>query len=61
MKKDDISLAQWALVDEIREGKWKTLDFPRIAREEFDINGIGDSVLNEGRRAKRASAGMTCC
>jgi sugar phosphate isomerase/epimerase len=40
MKKDDISLAQWALVDEIREGKWKTLDFPRIAREEFDINGI---------------------
>ena len=40
MIKDDISLAQWALVDEIREGKWKTLDFPRIAREEFDINGI---------------------
>jgi L-ribulose-5-phosphate 3-epimerase len=40
MVKDDISLAQWALVDEIREGKWKTLDFPRIAREEFDINGI---------------------
>ncbi len=40
MVKDDISLAQWALVDEIRNGKWKTLDFPRIAREEFDINGI---------------------
>lgn len=40
MVKDDISLAQWALVDEIREGKWKTLDFPKIAREEFDINGI---------------------
>lgn len=40
MKKDDISLAQWALVDEIREGKWKNLDFPRIAREVFDINGI---------------------
>jgi len=38
--KDDISLAQWALVDEIREGKWKTPDFPKIAREEFDINGI---------------------
>ena len=29
---DDISLAQWALVDEIRDGKWKNLDFPRIAR-----------------------------
>jgi sugar phosphate isomerase/epimerase len=40
MKKDDISLAQWALVEEIREGKWKNLDFPRIAREVFDINGI---------------------
>jgi L-ribulose-5-phosphate 3-epimerase len=38
--KDDISLAQWALVDEIREGKWKTLDFPKIARKDFDINGI---------------------
>ena len=40
MKKDDISLAQWALVHEIREGKWTNLDFPRIAREVFDINGI---------------------
>ncbi len=40
MKKDDISLAQWALVEEIREGKWTNLDFPRIAREVFDINGI---------------------
>ncbi|MBN1804778.1 MAG: TIM barrel protein [Sedimentisphaerales bacterium] len=38
--KDDISLAQWALVDEIREGKWKNSDFPRIAREDFGINGI---------------------
>lgn len=38
--KDDISLAQWALVDEVRAGKWKTLDFPRIAREDFDLNGI---------------------
>jgi len=37
---DDISIAQWALVEEIRENKWKTLDFPRIAREDFDINGI---------------------
>ena len=40
MVKDDISIAQWALVKEIREGRWKTLDFPRIAREVFDINGI---------------------
>jgi hypothetical protein len=38
--KDDISLAQWALVDEIRSGKWKTLDFPKIARNDFGLNGI---------------------
>ncbi|MHC4570511.1 MAG: sugar phosphate isomerase/epimerase family protein [Planctomycetota bacterium] len=38
--KDDISLQEWALVDEIREGKWTNLDFPRIAREDFDINGV---------------------
>jgi L-ribulose-5-phosphate 3-epimerase len=40
MVTDDISIAQWSLVDEIRKGKWKTLDFPKIAREYFDINGI---------------------
>ena len=40
MTKDDISLAQWALVNEIRDGKWKTLDFPKVARDDFDINGI---------------------
>ena len=40
MTHDDISLAQWALVQEIRDGKWKNLDFPRIAREDFGINGI---------------------
>lgn len=40
MTYDDISLAQWALVDEIREGKWKNIDFPRIAREDFGLNGI---------------------
>lgn len=40
MIKDDISLAQWALVDEIRNGKWKNLDFPKIAREDFNLNGI---------------------
>ncbi|MBN1337725.1 MAG: TIM barrel protein [Bacteroidales bacterium] len=38
--KNDISLAQWALVDEIREGKWKTLDFPKVARKDFGLNGI---------------------
>ena len=38
--KDDISLQQWALVDEIRAGKWTTLDFARISREDFGINGI---------------------
>jgi hydroxypyruvate isomerase len=38
--KDDISLAQWALVEEIQAGKWKNLDFPRIAREDFDLNGV---------------------
>ena len=37
---DDISLAQWALVQEIRDGQWKNLDFPRIAREDFGLNGI---------------------
>jgi hydroxypyruvate isomerase len=40
MTSDDISLAEWALVEEIRAGKWKNLDFPRIAREDFGINGI---------------------
>ncbi len=38
--KDDISLAEWALLEEIRAGKWKNLDFPRIAREDFGLNGI---------------------
>ena len=40
MIKDDISLAQWALIEEIRSDKWKTLDFPKIAREDFGLNGI---------------------
>ena len=40
MTKDDISLAQWALVDEVKSGQWKTLDFPRVAREDFGLNGI---------------------
>ncbi|MDE3213849.1 MAG: TIM barrel protein [Bacteroidota bacterium] len=40
MMKDDISIAEWALVEEIRAGLWKTLDFPRIGREVFNLNGI---------------------
>lgn len=40
MIKDDISLAQWALIEEIRAGKWTTLDFPKIAREDFGLTGI---------------------
>jgi L-ribulose-5-phosphate 3-epimerase len=35
-----ISLAQWALVEEIRAGKWSNLDFPCVAREDFDLDGI---------------------
>ena len=38
--KDDISLAEWALVDEIKAGKWKNLDFPQVARNDFGLNGI---------------------
>jgi len=38
--KDDISLAQWALVDEVKAGKWKTLDFAKIAKTDFGLNGI---------------------
>ena len=38
--RNDISIAQWALVEEIRAGKWTNLDFPRIAREDFGVNGI---------------------
>ncbi len=40
MTHDDISLAQWALVGEMKAGKWKNLDFPKIAREDFGLNGI---------------------
>jgi L-ribulose-5-phosphate 3-epimerase len=40
MIKDDISLAQWALVDEVRVGKWKTTEFARVAREDFGLAGI---------------------
>lgn len=40
MTKDNISLAQWALVEEIHACKWKTLDFPKIAREDFGLTGI---------------------
>ena len=39
-QKNDISLAQWSLIEEWRAGKWKTLDFPRLTRKDFDLNGI---------------------
>ena len=38
--KPKISLAQWALVDEIRQGIWSNIDFPRIAREDFGLDAI---------------------
>jgi len=38
--KDDISLAEWSLVGDLRKGKFTNLDVPRICREEFDINGL---------------------
>jgi L-ribulose-5-phosphate 3-epimerase len=37
---DDISLAQWSLIEEWRSGKWTTLDFPRLARADFGLNGV---------------------
>lgn len=37
---DNISLAQWSLIEEYRAGKWKTLDFPRLTREDFNLDGI---------------------
>lgn len=40
MTKERISLAQWALVEEVRTGKWKTTEFARVAREDFGLSGI---------------------
>jgi hypothetical protein len=42
--KDDISLAQWALVREIRDGKWKNSDFPRIAGRILISTALSSSV-----------------
>ncbi len=39
-RKNTIALAQWALMPEIRAGKWTNQDFPRIAREDFGIGAI---------------------
>jgi len=39
-QQSDISLAQWSLIDEYRAEKWKPLDFPRLAREDFNLNGV---------------------
>lgn len=38
--KNDISLAQWALISEFRAGKLTTLDLPAVARHDFGLNGI---------------------
>jgi sugar phosphate isomerase/epimerase len=35
-----ISLAQWALISEFREGKLTTLDMPRVVREDFGLGGL---------------------
>jgi L-ribulose-5-phosphate 3-epimerase len=40
MLHNDISLAQWALVEEFHSKEFSTLDFPRIARKDFNLNGI---------------------
>lgn len=37
---DDISLAQWSLIEEWRAGQWKTIEFPRLVREDFGLNGV---------------------
>jgi L-ribulose-5-phosphate 3-epimerase len=70
IRKNNISLAQWALVDEVRAGKWKTLDFPKVAREEFGIDGIefvntlfeGPTTMNYLNTMKKNAAdhGITC-
>lgn len=36
----NISLAQWALVEEVRAGKWKTTDFAKVAKQDFGLSGI---------------------
>jgi len=38
--KDNISLANWSIVQSFRLGKWKLLDLPRIMREELQITGL---------------------
>ena len=39
--RDDISLAAWSINRSFFGAhRWKNLDLPRIAREQFNINGI---------------------
>jgi sugar phosphate isomerase/epimerase len=38
--KNDISLANWSIVQSFRAGKWKLLDMPRILRDVLKINGL---------------------
>lgn len=37
---DRISLAQWSLVRSFRAGKWKTLELPKICREQLGISAV---------------------
>ena len=70
IRKNGISLAQWALVNEVREGRWKTLEFPKIAREDFGIGGIefvntlfeSPTTMNYLNQLKRNAEnhGVTC-
>jgi L-ribulose-5-phosphate 3-epimerase len=66
-----ISLAQWSLNRSLRAGKFENLDFPRIAKREFDIDAIefvdqffADKSKDQaylGELKKRAdSEGVTC-
>ena len=38
--RDQISLAEWSLVRSFRAGKWKTLELPKICRQQLGIGAI---------------------
>ena len=40
IKRQGISLAQWALISEFRSGSLTTLDMPRVVREDFGLDGV---------------------
>lgn len=66
-----ISLAQWSLHKELFAGKFANLDFPRIARERYGIDGIEfvnqffkdearDSAYLKGLRERADGEGVKC-